>query len=78
MKKLFAIAALLALAGCQTTRTVIAPCVSKDQQLPAEPPKVSDKLTGKADEDVRVLAGSALRLRAWGSALRDVVEGCRG
>ncbi len=72
----FVVLAIL-LSGCQTTRYVTVPCVAKDQQLPAEPPKVASELTGQADADLRVVAGSALRLRAWGTGLRDVLEGCR-
>jgi hypothetical protein len=68
----------LALSGCQTTRYVTVPCLTKDQTLPAEPDRVKDRLTGKADEDVRIIAGSNIRLRAWGSGLRDILEGCRG
>ncbi len=68
---------LLALSGCATTRTITVPCVAKDQAIPAEPPKVHDKLTGKADEDLRTVAGSALRLRAWGQGLSEIIEGCR-
>jgi hypothetical protein len=39
--------------------------------------KIHDRLTGKADEDIRPIAGSNLRLRAWGQSLRDILEGCR-
>jgi hypothetical protein len=78
MKKLFAIALLGTLSACQTTRYVAIPCVSKDQALPAEPEKVGPKLTGKADEDVKTIAGSAVRLRAWGRGLNQILEGCRG
>lgn len=69
---------LLALTGCTTTRTILVPCIAKDQALPAEPPKIGSQLTGRADEDIRVVAGSALRLRAYGGALRSIIEGCRG
>jgi hypothetical protein len=69
--------AALALSGCATMRYVTVPCISHDQQLPAEPPKIHDQLTGKADEDLRTVAGSAVRLRAWGQGLRQVLEGCR-
>lgn len=65
------------MSGCQTTRYVQIPCVSKDQQLPAEPDKVGDRLTGKADEDVKIIAGSNVRLRAWGKGLQTILEGCR-
>ena len=69
--------AFLALTGCTTTRYVTVPCVSKDQAIPAEPEKIGPKLTGRADEDVKIIAGSALRLRAWGQGLREIIEGCR-
>jgi hypothetical protein len=42
-----------------------------------EPPKVHDQLTGQADKDAGILAGSAIRLRAWGQALNHIIEGCR-
>jgi hypothetical protein len=81
MKKTVAACAVILLtlpAGmCQTTRFVTVPCISKDQALPAEPEKVGPKLTGKADEDVKIIAGSAVRLRAWGQGLRGILEGCR-
>jgi hypothetical protein len=38
---------------------------------------VKDKLTGDASKDVGVLAGSAIRLRAWGEGLQSILEGCR-
>ncbi len=68
----------IALSGCaHSPRYVTVPCIAKDQALPSEPPKVRDKLTGKADEDLRVVAGSALRLRAYGQGLRTILEGCQ-
>lgn len=75
--RLAAVIALL-LAGCaQTPRITVAYCLTADQQLPPEPPKVRDKLTGDASQDVGVLAGSAIRLRAWGEGLQTILEGCR-
>ena len=68
---------LLALSGCTTTRYVSVPCLTKDQVIPAEPPKVHDQLTGQADKDLRIVAGSAVKLRAWGVGLRGILEGCR-
>jgi predicted small secreted protein len=68
----------LVLGGCQTTRYVPISCLGKDQQLPAEPPKIADRLTGRADEDIKIVAGSAVRLRAYGQGLRTILEGCRG
>lgn len=67
----------LALTGCTTTRYATVYCLSKDQQLPAEPPKVHSQLTGDASKDVSILAGSAIRLRAWGEGLNTILEGCR-
>ena len=81
MKKTLLIAALVALSGCQSTRYVTRPCVSAEQlaELKSqEPPKVADKLTGQADADIRVVAGSALRLRGWGHNLLDVLKVCGG
>lgn len=66
-----------ALAGCTTTRYIATPCIAHDQQLPAEPPKVGDQLTGQAQRDFQIVAGSAARLRAWGSSLNDILESCR-
>lgn len=70
--------AALLLTGCAHDRFVTVPCITKEQALPAEPPKVSDKLTGRADEDIKTIAGSNVRLRAWGQGLRGILEGCRG
>jgi hypothetical protein len=69
------------LSGCSTTRYVTVPCVTPEQykKLQAdEPPKVKDKLTGKADEDIRIVGGSAVRLRGWGQGLLGVLGGCVG
>ena len=76
-----ALIALAALSGCQTTRYISTPCLTKEQAAElekAEPPKVADKLTGKADEDIRIIAGSNIRLRAWGGGLMGVLNGCIG
>lgn len=82
MKRL-ALIALLALSACATgkDRYVTVHCVTPVQWQElheAEPPKVADKLSGKADEDIKVVAGSAVRLRAWGQGLLGVLQGCRG
>jgi hypothetical protein len=68
---------MLLLSGCATTRYVPTPCIAKDQQIPDEPGPVKDKLTGKADEDIRVVTGSLLRWQDYGRGLREVVEQCR-
>jgi hypothetical protein len=80
LKPLLATALLATLSACQTTRYVQVPCVSTEQyqQLKnAEPPKVKDKLTGNAGEDVKTLGGSAVRLRAYSQGLLGVIEGCQ-
>jgi hypothetical protein len=70
--------ASLLLAAC-AHQPLTRSCLTQQQyeQLKAsEPPKVHSKLTGKADEDVRPLAGSSLELRAWGHALLDTLKIC--
>jgi hypothetical protein len=69
--------AYIALTGCATTRYSTSYCLTHDQALPAEPPKVKDQLTGQADRDLEIVAGSAIRLRAWGEGLRTILDGCR-
>jgi hypothetical protein len=79
--KQLAIIAALALTGCAHTRYVTVHCLTPaqlEQLKAAEPPKVSDKLTGKADEDIRTVAGSALRLRSYAHGLLGVLDGCQG
>lgn len=71
----------LALAGCAHTRYTQIHCLTPDQYQKlkdAEPPKIGDKLTGRADEDIKPIAGSAVRLRAWGQGLLGVLGGCAG
>jgi hypothetical protein len=69
--------AAVAFSGCATTRYVSTYCITKDQTIPAEPPKVKPQLTGEADKDLRIVSGSAVRLRAWGEGLQTTLEGCR-
>jgi hypothetical protein len=79
MKRLTALLFIAALnSACVSTRYVAVPCISKEQKLPQEPDKVGPSLTGRADEDVKTIAGSAVRLRAWGKGLNQILEGCRG
>jgi hypothetical protein len=80
-KSLIYLIGYIALTGCSTTRYVTVPCLTPEQykKLQAdEPPKVKDKLTGKADEDIRTIGGSAVRLRGWGQGLLGVLGGCTG
>jgi hypothetical protein len=51
-------------------------CVTGD--IPDEPPRISESLTGDSGVDIGLIAGSAIELRAWGQALRGMVEACRG
>lgn len=77
MRTCSAILLALSLTGCAHTRYATVYCLSHDQRLPAEPPKIHDQLNGDASHDVGPLAGSAIRLRAWGESLQTVLEGCR-
>jgi hypothetical protein len=73
------IALVVTLAGCTTTRYVSTPCLTKEQHEElkrSEPPKIGDKLTGNAAEDIKPIAGSNVRLRAWGKGLLNVLGGC--
>ena len=79
MKLLAIIATSLTLCACQTTRSVPTKCVTPeqlDELKRQEPPKVKGRLTGKADEDVRTLGGSAIRLRSYARGLIDILGGC--
>ncbi len=79
-------AAALFLTSCSPTpkpetRYVTIHCVTQEQanQLKAtEPPKVGSQLTGQAQEDLKVVAASAVELRSWGLGLLGVIEGCAG
>lgn len=73
-----ALVALAALTGCAPhVRFAPTYCLTHDQALPAEPPKIHNQLTGQADRDLELVAGSAIRLRAYGEGLRTILEGCR-
>ena len=68
----------ISLAACATTpltRSCLTPAQYK-QIHDSEPPKVHGRLTGKADEDIRVIAGSALELRSWGETELSLLEIC--
>lgn len=84
MTKALALAALL-VAGCHHTQPgvkiqrvevpVPQPCLPADQ-IPAEPPRVADQLTGNAAVDLPIVAASALLLRAWGRELAAAHRAC--
>ena len=70
---------LLALAGCAHTPGPTTRCVTREQfeQIKRdEPPKIADRLTGNAAEDIKPIAGSAVRLRSWGRGMLGILEGC--
>lgn len=68
--------AALALSACAHP-TITRSCIAPGQEIPKEPEQVGDKLTGEADRDFQIVAGSAARLRAWGRALNGIVDSCR-
>jgi hypothetical protein len=73
------IASVLAIMGCTTVRYVPVYCITKEQlaELQAQRPgKIRDKLTGKADADLRLVTGKLVRVEAWGDGLIDVLGGC--
>jgi hypothetical protein len=82
MKHLFPLMLVsMLITGCTTTRWITVPCLSPEQleeRRKAEPPLVRDQLSGRADEDIKPIAGSAVRLRAWGRGNLDVLSGCTG
>jgi hypothetical protein len=81
MKKLIPLVLLASLSACQTTRYVTVPCLTPEQYKKLEqsqPEKVHGNLTGEADKDLRIVAGSAVRLRSWGTGLLGVLQGCQG
>lgn len=87
MTKTLAIAAALLVSGCHHTQPgvkiqrvevpVPQPCLPADQ-IPAEPPRVADQLTGNAAVDLPIVAASALLLRAWGQELAAAHRACAG
>ena len=79
-KSLFLMAELAALAGCAPhPRFVQTYCLTSaqlEQLKSAEPGKIHNQLNGDAAHDVGPLAGSAIRLRAWGEGMLVVLGGC--
>jgi hypothetical protein len=64
-----------------TTRYVSVPCTTPEQYQKlkdAEPRKVGDKLTGQAQDDLKIIAGNNVELRQFGHNLLGVIEGCTG
>lgn len=80
----------LALAGCATDGTpppaiqvktvevrvpVPVPCVDR-KDIPAEPARVANRLTGKAGHDLLIVDQSALELRTWGQTMAAQLVAC--
>jgi hypothetical protein len=80
MKKLFALCLLSGFcSACAHDRFVTVHCLTRAQyeQLKAQqPPKVHDQLTGQADRDTQILAGSLIRVRAYSDGLLTILGGC--
>lgn len=73
--------AAFALSGCATTRYVTVHCVTPEQLQKlkdAEPERVGGKLTGNAQDDLKIIAGSNVELRQYGRGLLGVLGGCTG
>ena len=73
--------AALALSGCATTRYAPTHCVTPEQYQKlkdAEPPKVGKDLTGQAQDDLKIIAGSNVELREYSHGLLGVIGGCVG
>ena len=73
--------ALLVLTGCAHTTHLYTTvyCVTPDQYAKlkqAEPPKVGSSLTGNAQDDLKTIAGSAVRLRTFSDGLLGVIGSC--
>lgn len=80
MKCLLWLTAALALSACAPhPRYTPVYCVTPtqlDRLKAAEPPRVGEKLTGQAQDDFKIAAGSAVELRSWGEGLLGVLDGC--
>lgn len=80
-RALTALALLLCMSGCTSTRYVRIACLTPEQleaRKQAEPKLVGPELTGDAQKDVRIIGGSAKELRAWGRGNLDILSGCQG
>lgn len=69
----------LTLSACATPRYVTRYCLTPaqlEELKRQEPERVGDKLTGQAQDDFKIVSGSAIRLRSWGNGLVDVLTGC--
>ena len=81
MRKLLLTVAAIATSGCVTTRYATVHCVTPEQYQKlkdAEPRKVGDKLTGQAQDDLKIIAGNNVELREYSHGLLGVIGGCTG
>lgn len=51
------------------------PCLDADE-IPDEPARVADLLTGEAAHDLRIVSQSALALRIWGQGMHAALVAC--
>jgi len=80
-----ALVLLVLLGGCahkpEPVREVPVPtpvaCIDPSR-IPPEPPRVANRFTGNARHDLEILAPNAQALRAWGEAMRTLLEQCAG
>lgn len=71
--------AAIILGGCATPRYSTVFCLTRaqfDQLRQSQPDRVRDQLTGQADQDLKIVAGSAIRLRAHDNGLLEILGGC--
>lgn len=51
------------------------PCLAEDQ-IPVEPARVGEQLTGDPRIDLPIVSSSALALRAWGQVMHSALTAC--
>lgn len=81
MRKLLLIAAAVAVSGCAHTRYVTVHCVTAEQHQKlkdAEPERIGGKLSGQAQDDLKIIAGNNVELREYSHGLLGVIGGCVG
>jgi hypothetical protein len=69
----------LALSGCATTRYTQVYCLTPPQLeklKQVEPEHIADRLTGQAQDDFKLVAGSAVELRQYSADLLNVLSNC--
>lgn len=80
------VAAGAALPGCALLphrtvyRYVSTACVTREQYAELksqEPPKIHSRLNGDEDHDIKIIAGSLIRVRSYADGLLEVLGGCQ-